>query len=303
MRTIEDILALGDGRAHERPFEVVKRVSEINQGLYDTFLSPWVQAMSNEVTAYWSRMLQPDRLQRTMCSDMNPATWPLEAVAGIVREQRKPVSSENPFLELEGQVSERIMDSLDTCRDIRDAWCERIFKSIYESPWLASMVGLKGSSAQQGAPQHEDQLRNELERLKKLENESLIEQGELLDAVVRMLLYQDRDTRVVDERPFRLARQIIREAPDDKRPTLARCKQAFKRQWFVLLMDEERAINALPKLLPDPDERALALELAHRIATARTGKLEDSQQARFRRIEEILGVSVSSHQAPTVMKK
>ncbi|NLJ29673.1 DUF3141 domain-containing protein [Desulforhabdus amnigena] len=298
MRTIEDILALGDGRAHERPFEVVKRVAEINQGLYDTFLSPWVQAMSNKMTAYWWRMLQPDRLQRYMCSDMNPAMWPLRAVAEIVRKQRKPVSSDNPFLELEGHVSERIMDSLNTYRDTRDAWCERIFKLIYESPWMASMVGLKGGSAQQGAPRYEDWLRNELERLKKLENESFIEQGDLLEAAVRMLLYQDRDIQVVDERPFRLAQQLIREAPADERPTLAQLKQALKRQWFILLMDEERAINALPKLLPDPDRRALALELVYRIATARTGKLEDSQQVRFRKIEEILGVSISSDQTP-----
>jgi pimeloyl-ACP methyl ester carboxylesterase len=302
MRTIEDILALGDGRAHERAFEVVKRVSEMNQGLYDTFLSPWVQAMPNDATAYWSRMLQPDRLQRYLCSDMNPLLWPLKAVAELVCEQRKPVSSDNHFLDLEGQVSERITDLLNTYRDFRDAWYERIFKAIYESPWLASMVGLKGGSAQQGAPKYEDLLRDELKRLKKLENESFIEQGELLDAAVRMLLYQDRDIQVVDERPFRMARQIIREAPAGERPTLAQLKQAFKRQWFVLLMDEERAINALPKLLPDRDRRALALELVYRIATARTGRLEDSQQARLRSIEEILGVSVSSDRAPAVAK-
>ncbi len=293
MRSIEDILALGDGRAHERAFEVVKRVSEINQGLYDTFLSPWVRAMSNEVTAYWWRMLRPVRLQRYMFSDMNPAMWPFKAIAEMVRDQRKPVSSDNPFLKLEGQVSEKITDSLDTYRDIRDEWCERIFKSIYGSPWLASMVGLSSDSAQRGGPKYADWIRNEMARLKKLENESFIEKGELLDAVVRMLLYQERDIQVVDERPFRMAQQIIREAPEDKRPSLAELKQAFKRQWFVLLMDEERAINALPKLLPDPEQRTLALEFVYRIATATSGKLEASKLARFRKIEEILGISIS----------
>ena len=98
MRTIDDILALGDGREHERAFKVVKRVSEVNQSLYDTFLSPLVQAMSNEMTAQWSRMLQQDRLQRYMISDMNPAMWPLKFFAPMVREQRKPVSTDNPFL-------------------------------------------------------------------------------------------------------------------------------------------------------------------------------------------------------------
>ena len=49
-RTIDDILALDDGREDEQAFEVVNRVSQINQGIYDTFVSPIVKAMSNEAT-------------------------------------------------------------------------------------------------------------------------------------------------------------------------------------------------------------------------------------------------------------
>ena len=39
-RTIEDILALDDGREDEQAFETVARISEINEGLYDTFVEP-----------------------------------------------------------------------------------------------------------------------------------------------------------------------------------------------------------------------------------------------------------------------
>jgi len=292
MRTIDDILALGDGRVHEQAFEVVKRVSEVNQGLYDTFLSPVVQAMSNELTAQWWRMMQPDRLQRYMLSDMNPGMWPLKTFARMVREQRKPVSPDNPFVQFEAQMSEGIENLLDTYRDLRDTGCERLFKSIYESPSVAAAVGLDRSAGQQGAPKPDDWLRNELGRLKKLEHESFIEQGSSLDAAVRMLLYQGQDTQVIDERPFRLVQQFIREAPSDKRPTLTQLKQAFRRQSFILLLDEERAVNSLPKLLPEMDQRRQALELVYHIATARAGKLNDSQDARFRRIEEILGVTL-----------
>ncbi len=291
MRTVDDILALGDGRAHERTFEVVKRVSEVNQSLYDTFLSPVIQAMSNEMTAQWSRMLQPDRLQRYILSDMNPAMWPLKFFAQMVREQRQPASPDNPFVKLEGQISERISDLLDTYRDQRDAWSERLFKSIYESPWIAAMVGLNQDARHEKGPKPEDWLHSELKRLKELEHESYFDQGTPLDGVVRMLLYQGRDTKVVDERPFRLIQQFIREAPSDTRPTLAQLKQAFKRQMFILLLDEERAVNALPKLLPEIDLRHRAFELTRGIATAREGKLNDSQETRFRRMEEILGVA------------
>ena len=292
-RTIEDILTLGDGREHERAFEVVKRVSEINQSLYDTFLSPVVKAMSNEVTAQWLRLLKPERLQRYLLSDLNPAMWPVKMLAEMVRAQRRPASPDNPFVQTERQMSDAIEKSLDAYRDLRDAWSERLFKAIYESPWLAAMVGLAGTTDRRQGPKPAAKLREELKRLKVRELEAQIEEGTPLDGKVRILLYQGREEKVVDERPFNLVRQFIQEMPVKKRPTLAQLKEAVKRQSFILLHDEERAIKALPKLLPDVEERQRALARARQIATARAGKLSAAQDARFRRLEEVLGVEAS----------
>ena len=292
-RTIEDILALGDGREHERAFEVVKRVSEINQSLYDTFLSPVVKAMSNEVTAQWLRLLVPERLQRYLLSDLNPAMWPVKMLAEMVRAQRRPASPDNPFVQTERQMSDAIEKSLDAYRDLRDAWSERLFKAIYESPWLAAMVGLAGKTDRRQEPKPAAKLREEVKRLKVRELEAQIEEGTPLDGKVRILLYQGRDEKVVDERPFNLVRQFIQEMPVKKRPTLAQLKEAVKRQSFILLHDEERAIKALPKLLPDVEERQRALARARQIAAAKAGNLSDAQEARFRRLEEVLGVAAS----------
>jgi pimeloyl-ACP methyl ester carboxylesterase len=293
-RTIEDILALGDGREHERAFEVVKRVSEINQSLYDTFLSPAVKAMSNEVTAQWLRLLVPERLQRYLLSDLNPAMWPVKMLAQMVRAQRRPASPDNPFVQAERQMSDAIEKSLDTYRDLRDAWSERLFKAIYESPWLAAMVGLAGMTDPRPGPKPAAKAREELMRLKVHELEAQIDEGTPLDGKVRILLYQGREEKVVDERPFNLVRQFIQEMPVKERPTLAQLKEAIKRQSFILLLDEERAVKALPKLLPDVEERQRALERARQIATARAGKLSAAQEARFRRLEEVLGVAASN---------
>jgi pimeloyl-ACP methyl ester carboxylesterase len=293
-RTVEDILALGDGREHERAFEVVKRVSEINQSLYDTFLSPVVKAMSNEVTAQWLRLLKPERLQRYLLSDLNPAMWPVKMLAEMVRAQRRPASSDNPFVQAERQMSDAIEKSLDTYRDLRDAWSERLFKAIYESPWLAAMVGLAGNTDRRQESKPAAKLREELKRLKVRELEAQIEEGTPLDGNFRILLYQGREEKVVDERPFNLVRQFIQEMPIKKRPTLAQLKEAVKRQSFILLLDEERAVKALPKLLPDVEERQRALARARQIAAAKAGKLSDAQEARFRRLEEVLGVGASN---------
>jgi len=42
-REISDILALGNGRETERPFELVRHVSQMNQAAYDKFVSPIMQ--------------------------------------------------------------------------------------------------------------------------------------------------------------------------------------------------------------------------------------------------------------------
>ncbi|MGC8491658.1 MAG: DUF3141 domain-containing protein [Syntrophobacteraceae bacterium] len=290
MRTIDDILALGDGREHERPFEVVERVSEINQGLYDTFVSPAVAAMSNETTAQWVRAMQPDRLQRFLFSDRNPMMWPVKYFAAKVRDQRQPVSPNNPFLQSQTRISEQIIEMLDSYRDLRDRWSESLFKMVYESPWLAASLGLPGKIEQRGGPRPDEWLREEFKRLKTLEIEALTDEGTPLDGFARMLLYQGHDSQVFDERPFRLMQQFIRQAPSENRPSLDEFKQAFRRQSLVLLLNEEKAIDALPRLLPEIGQRQRALELLRSIATARTGKLDQSQEQKFRRIENVLGV-------------
>jgi hypothetical protein len=292
-RTIQDILALGDGREHERPFEVAKRVAEINQSLYDTALSPLVRAGANELTARWIRMMMPERMKRYMFSDINPAMWPFKAFAQMVREQRQPVSSDNEFLKLEARISKGMITFLDGFRDLRDAWSERLFKSLYESPWTAALVGFSELPGRRNGSGPDSWLQSELKRLKAIELESYIEQGTPLDGGVRMLLYLAHGNKAADERQFRLIERFRRESPEDKRPTVKQLKQAFRRQFLVLLLDEKRAIEALPKLLPDPDERGFLLRLVYRIATA-IGNLNPAQEERFRRIEEILGSSAQA---------
>ena len=294
-RTIDDILALDDGRDDERAFEVAKRVSEINQGLYDTFASPVVKSMSNEWTARAIRALNPARLERYLFSDLNPWMQWVKAVAETVRENRRPATADNPFVRLEHQAAERIEQSLDAFRDIRDDMFERAFKAIYESPWLAAAVGLGGRSVRRRGPKSATWEHEELKRLKRLMAESHIEEGTALDAWVRMLVYVGREEPVFDERPYNLVRRIIAELAPEARPSLGELKAAVKRQVFVLALDEERAVAALPTLLPDGRERLRAVEAARLVARAR-GPLTEGQEGRFRRIERVLGLDAAVHE-------
>ena len=69
----------------------------------------------------------------------------------------------------------------------------------------------------------------------------------------------------------------------------SKLKAAIKRQAFVLTMDEERALQALPRLAPDLDERRRGFEAARRVIGAR-GEPTPYQQERLRRAAQVLGL-------------
>ena len=150
-RTLDDILALDDGRDDERPFEVVRRVAEVNQDLYDRFASPLVRALSNENSARALRMANPARVERYFFSDLAPWMASVPMLAAAVRAQRRPVDETNPFAQLEAQASRQIVTAWNLWRDLRDLGSEQVFNLVYKSPWLETLVGLgHGPSSGQG---------------------------------------------------------------------------------------------------------------------------------------------------------
>ena len=63
-RTLEDIKALGGNSPEdERNFATAARISEMNVGLYRTFVQPWIRRMASPGLADWMRRTQPLRLQ------------------------------------------------------------------------------------------------------------------------------------------------------------------------------------------------------------------------------------------------
>ena len=68
-RTLDDIRALGcNDLEDERKFAAVARLSEINLGLYRTFLQPWVRAATTEQSARAAAAAEPRRGCSSSCS-------------------------------------------------------------------------------------------------------------------------------------------------------------------------------------------------------------------------------------------
>jgi hypothetical protein len=80
-------------------------------------------------------------------------------------------------------------------------------------------------------------------------------------------------------------KQISAELPVAKRVGFVRFKEIVKEQYLMLLFDAERAIAAIPNLLPgNRRQRDEALALVRRVLAAR-GTLPEEGRRRLERIE------------------
>jgi pimeloyl-ACP methyl ester carboxylesterase len=259
-RTLDDIRALGGNSLEdERQFATVARISEINLGLYRTFVQPWVKAWANEGFAEWMRKMHPLRLPYEMFTPANPFLKSVSSLADSARESRQPVSPDNIFWQAQEQLGKGIETSLKAYGDMRDRFLESRFHAVYGSPLLQAVAGLKASEA---SPRHRpgvDAVYREFVARRKDELLRNIAQGGPREAAVRALLYVRMPEGVADERSFNLLERLRGETGTGL--PLADFKALVREQFFTLLLDERRAVDAIPAML-DADS-----DLAARMAS------------------------------------
>jgi hypothetical protein len=286
-RTLDDIRALEPTREDERPFEAVARVSAITDGFYRTFVSPWIRPWITETTANILRNLHPNRLQHSLWSDRNPWMALVGELAESVRRHRHPVPADNPFLAIEGMVSEQIEGALDRYRESRDRSVERLFEAIYQSAWTQAAVGLRGAAADVAASRATDGVFEALVAQKVAALRARMDEGGLREAAVRILLYAGADEPRVDVRGFRMAERVRDHHLAGQRLSGPRRRQLVREQFFLLLLDEPAALAALPRMLPSANERVAAVDMVRQILSAK-GELSEERRARLARVETIL---------------
>lgn len=114
-------------------FEKVQALSEWNETLYRSFVSPWMTAFANPLGAEMQKWLHPMRSTRTVFSGkLNPWMLPVEAWAAAVRSARSPVDDANCFRAIEQQGALLAEHALDGYRQLRDGWSEQLFRLLYE---------------------------------------------------------------------------------------------------------------------------------------------------------------------------
>jgi pimeloyl-ACP methyl ester carboxylesterase len=287
-RTLDDIRALGGNTPEEeRCFAAVDRLSEVTHGLYRTTLQPLIRALVTEQSAEWMRRLHPLRLGYEMLSDRNPALAPLAAATQGVKENRQPVARDNPFLLWEKCFSGWLKSSLEFYGQWRDMLMENTFFSVYRQPWLQAMLGLRASdeAARPHPGQDPDHAAFVERRIAELR--AKMDQGGPREAALRALVYVRMPEKAVDERAFEMLRRIRAEHGAQK--SLAEFKADLREQYFMLRLDEKKAVALIPELLKGHEEEwPQLLALVRRIATA-GGPLGEEGQRRLAGLAGLFG--------------
>ena len=288
-RTLDDIRAMGGNSPEdERRFETAKRVSEMNLAAYQKYLQPWIKSVVTPQMAEWTRNLHPLRVQYEALSSQNPLMKTVQTAAEKAREERKSAAQDNPFLVLQEKISNHIVNSLDQWRDSQEALSEAMFLAVYGSPALQAAVGVDPQATptrhREMSAQHRELLQARIAELK-----SQIGEGGLREAAIRGLLYVGSARGMVDERSLEALRRVRRD-DSGSRLTLPQFKKVVREQFFMLLLEPEGALAAIPKLLPESAEQRRAGFAAILEVLSASAEISGEIAKRLRRIAELFGV-------------
>ena len=246
-------------RADEKPFKAVNAVAEFNQRAYELFGRPVVKAFANEYGAKLSRLLHPLRAQRWAFSDLNPALWWLAPAAKAVKENRQAVAADHPTRKLESMVSELTSASLDYQRALRDAGAEATFFEIYGN--LAATYLQNDQSAEAKAlPADPRGLSFVKEAL------AAIDKGGYPEALARVAFLMAHKDEPLPLSRLQLAHDLLEEYRE-LLPDLPRdeARRIGGEQEIIARYEPEKAVETLPLLLSDADDRDRLLALLDQV--------------------------------------
>jgi hypothetical protein len=288
-RTLDDLRAMGGNSPEdERRFATAKKVSEINLANYRTYVQPWVRAMATPQMAEWMRKLHPLRVSYEIFGGQGPLMKTVEAEAETVREKRKPVPKDNPFLQAQETVSKSIVNALDKWRDAQEAISESMFLTVYGSPGLQAAVGIDPNADPSPRPEMSEEHRRALE-MRIAELKLRIGSGALRECGIRALLYVGMARGMVDERSLAALRRMRREDAES-RLTIAEFKTLVREQFFMLLLDQEASLSAIPKMLPQSMEaRRHAFAAINEVLSA-AGEISGETRTRLDRVAQLFGL-------------
>jgi hypothetical protein len=291
-RSVEDIRTLGQNSPQDDlRFATVARVSDINNGLYRTFMQPVVRAMVTPTMAEASRQIDPHRLRYRMFSDENPMTRGIGPLAKTVAEHRAPVSDENVYRKMEHATTDLIETTIKTYGNMFDAWKEVTFNLVYGAPLLQAAVGMLGTNAIPYQALGRSVMREAAAAKLQLDLANQLNVGGPVEALLRSVNYIHRAERMVDERAFAELARYRNQIRGNETLTFEEFKKALRTQALIVGRNPEASLAALPALLPrDYEARAWLLDAIRNVAGV-GGELTGPTAERLERIVAIFAAA------------
>jgi hypothetical protein len=199
-----------------------------------------------------------------MFADGNPMAKYFATLAEQITANRKPASPNNPFLGMQKHISEQITAGLEAFQNVRDSMVEQVFFGVYGSPMYQALLGVRAEDKVRELPATTPE---ELTARKTLREAyaAKVSTGGLEEALARAVLYVVAADRALDERcaialgaTYRQQTQLSFDA----------FKAMLREQFYILLLEGERAIDALTKLVPDGDNQTAMLQRVRDIVGA-----------------------------------
>ena len=126
------------------------------------------------------------------------------------------------------------------------------------------------------------------------ELKSRIPTGGLRECLVRGLLYVGMARGSADERGLAALRGLRAIEDDKPRPTLSEFKALVRAQYYMLLIDQEATLAAIPDLLPrDHEARRKGFAALRRVLSA-AGDLTGETAQRLERVAELFAVEAET---------
>jgi pimeloyl-ACP methyl ester carboxylesterase len=262
---LEDIAARANRfkRVDEKPFEAVTAISDFNQRAYELFAQPFVQSMSNAMSARLLREFHPLRVQHWAISKINPLTSWLAPAAQAVKANRKAIDAGQPLRRAEKIGAELVSASLDYYRAVRDARTEATFFSIY-----ANMFSLYLADKQETEERTTKFVADPRELPFVQQALASIAEGGYAEAFARAAFLLSRKGE-----PLPLSRLVMRTelaaVYKDYVPALPsdQWRRIRGEQEIIALYEPEKAITTLPVLLADRADRERLLALLDKVMT------------------------------------
>ena len=256
-RTLDDLRAMGGNTAEdERRFATAARVSEINLANYRTFMQPWIRAMVTPQIAEWMRNLHPLRVSYEAFGGDNAA---MKAVAEGGRQSsraaqagaegqsvrqcfRKRSRRTSSMSSTSGAIPRKRSAKRCSSASMDRPWCRPPSASTPDADVSPKARKCRRAPRAPGGAHRRAEIADRQRRSQGMRHSR--------PALCRNGAGHGRRTQ---------SRGIAAGSrADDKgsRLTLAQFKTIVREQFFMLLLEPEASLAAIPKLLPPGDRRA-----------------------------------------------